>query len=129
MDCQAITHAEAVVAIAAIIVQKTDGSNPTPPYLATTQKLPGSMLAALACKDGRVKIIVLLSIAVVAVVLTVLGIIWSSPHSIRLDPENEGLIIMETPDTPWQAQRGKILGIGGAALGFVATMIALFTES
>ena len=75
------------------------------------------------------KIIVILAVAVVAVVLSVLGIIWSSPHSIRLDPENEGLIIMETPDTRWQAQRGKILGIGGAFLGFVATLIALFTES
>lgn len=75
------------------------------------------------------KIIVILAISVVAVVLTVLGIVWSNQHSIRLDPENEGLILMETPDTPWEASRGKILGIGGASLGFVATMIALFTES
>lgn len=75
------------------------------------------------------KIIVLLSVAVVAVVLTVLGIIWSSPHSIRLDPENEGVILMKAPDTPWEAHRGKILGIGRALLGFVATMIALFTET
>lgn len=76
-----------------------------------------------------VKIIVILATSIVAVALTVLGIARSNQHSIRLDRENEGLIIMETPDTPWEARRGKILGIGGALLGFVATMIALFTES
>lgn len=74
------------------------------------------------------EIIVILAISMVAVVLTALGVVWSNQHCVRPDPDDEDIILVETPDTAWQAQLGTALGIGGATLGFLATTVGLFTE-
>ncbi|WP_416403464.1 hypothetical protein [Arthrobacter sp. LFS091] len=72
------------------------------------------------------KIIVIVALSVVAAILTVLGIIWSNKPRLTKHPKEEGFFVVETPDNAWQAHRGTAFGIGGAALGFSATMIALF---
>lgn len=73
------------------------------------------------------KITVIVALSVLAVILTVVGIMWSNKPSVRRDPDDEHVLLVETPDNAWQAHRGTWFAISGAALGFAATMIALFT--
>ncbi|WP_420178540.1 hypothetical protein [Paenarthrobacter sp. TA1.8] len=73
------------------------------------------------------KITVIVALSVLAVIVTVVGIVWSNKPSVREHPDDEHALLIETPGNRWQAHRGTWFGISGAALGFAATMIALFT--
>ena len=72
------------------------------------------------------KIILIVILSVLAVILTVLGIVWSNKRGPRMDPDDQDALMFEIHSSAWHEHRGTAFGIGGAALGFAATVFALF---
>jgi hypothetical protein len=84
------------------------------------------------CRVGEymnMKIAVLVSLSVVALVLTVLGILWSNREQIKPDPDDNDILHVVVEDSPWKKHRGPAFGAAGALLGFAATLIALFSSN